>query len=64
MNATTDITVIVRGGVVQGTLGIPEGVRLIVRDYDVQADENDCQYIFTDKDGEKYHRCIWEGGDV
>ena len=46
----------VEGGVVQH-VAVPRGVRVVVRDYDVDGSETD---IAEDENGDKYNEGIWE----
>ena len=49
------VLIIVQGGVVQGVV-TAKGVRVIVRDYDVQDDTN----IIQDESGDDYIESIYE----
>ena len=46
----------VSGGVVQN-VDVPEGIRVVVRDYDVDDDDND---LPVDEEGDKFLDAIWE----
>jgi hypothetical protein len=51
------VTVTVEGGVVQH-IDIPEGVRVVVKDYDVEGcDEAELE---EDENGDTYFEAIWE----
>jgi hypothetical protein len=50
------VTVTVEGGVVQH-VAVPLGVRVVVRDYDVDAEDLD---LSTDGNGDRYLEGIWE----
>jgi hypothetical protein len=51
------VRVTVKGGVVQH-VEIPEGVKVIIRDYDVDCSEDN--QLQQDEDGDKYIESIWE----
>lgn len=52
------ITIILGGGLIQEIEGIPDDVRIVVRDYDVEgADE---QELSADENGNECFESIWE----
>jgi len=51
------VRVTVEGGVVQW-VEVPEGVTVIVRDYDVDGSEED--QLDQDENGDQYVEAIWE----
>jgi L-ascorbate metabolism protein UlaG (beta-lactamase superfamily) len=50
------VHITVEGGVVQH-VAVPLGVRVVVRDYDVDGSETD---LAEDENGDKYNEGIWE----
>ena len=50
------VTIVVEGGVVQD-VALPLGVRVVVRDYDIDGSEVD---LAEDKNGDRYLEGIWE----
>jgi len=50
------VTITVEGGVVQH-VDCPAGVRVVVKDYDVDGSETDLE---TDDNGNKYVESVWE----
>ena len=58
------ITIIVRGGVIQGIQDIPSNVTIEVHDYDVEPDDIDPDYRGVDEDGHPYFLGTWEGKDA
>jgi hypothetical protein len=50
------VTVVVEGGVVQH-VAVPLGVRVVVRDYDVDDSETD---LAEDDNGDRYLEAIWD----
>ena len=54
-----EVVVYVEGGVIQD-INIPEGVRVIVKDYDTDADDLNEDYIKIDKEGYYYRESIWD----
>ncbi len=50
------VTITVEGGVVQN-VEVPEGVTVIVRDYDVEGVESDL--LQQDENGDNYIEAIW-----
>ena len=50
------VTITVEGGVVQN-VEVPEGVTVIVRDYDVESIESDL--LQQDESGDNYIESIW-----
>ncbi len=59
-NAHT-ITVTVDGGLIQDIDGIPPGVAVEVRDYDLEGNDTD---VLADNDGNEYFRGLWGGEDA
>jgi hypothetical protein len=51
------VTVTVDGGVVQH-VEVPEGVRAVVRDYDVDGTDED--QLEQDENGDSFTKSIWE----
>jgi hypothetical protein len=51
------VRVTVEGGVVQH-VEVPEGVKVIVRDYDVEGPEAD--HLQRDENGDQFIESIWE----
>lgn len=64
MDATNKktITVGVHGGLVQWIQGIPENVRVVVRDYDVEG--VDSADLSQDVEGHHCAKSIWESEDT
>jgi hypothetical protein len=61
MNPPKTIIIAMEGGLIQWIEGIPEDVRIIVRDYDVKgADPND---LSRDEDGDECFVSEWEHQD-
>ncbi len=52
----TTVTVTVEGGVVQH-VEVPPGVRVVVKDYDIDGSESD---LAEDTNGDNYVESIWE----
>lgn len=50
------VHITVEGGVVQH-VAVPSGVRVVVRDYDVDSDDAD---LSTDGNGDEYLESVWE----
>jgi hypothetical protein len=50
------VTVTVEGGVVQH-VAVPLGVRVVVRDYDVDDSDTD---LSADRNGDEYLESVWE----
>jgi len=56
------ITVGVYGGLVQWIKGIPEGICVVVRDYDVDGTEPDC--LTKDEEGSTCVESRWKSEDL
>lgn len=55
------ITITVEGGLIQWIAGIPDDVRIVLKDYDVEgADPSD---LSRDENGDDYHMSEWEKDD-
>lgn len=54
---TTEILVVVEGGLIQEIYGIPPGVVIRVKDYDVDGVEED--RLQRDRDGRRYIESVW-----
>jgi hypothetical protein len=52
------IVITVEGGVIQSIENIPPGVRIVVRDYDVDGTER--AGLVEDENGEQFVESIWE----
>jgi len=50
------IVITVEGGVIQSIENIPSGVRVVVRDYDVDGSE---RAVLEDEDGESFAETVW-----
>jgi len=61
MNKKKDIVITVEGGLIQWIGGIPEDVRIIVHDYDVES--VDAADLSVDKDGHQHVVSVWEKED-
>ena len=57
MNEKKVIRITVEGGLIQHIEGIPDDVKIIVKDYDVDGIPDD--ELYTDKDGDKCNRYEW-----
>lgn len=55
------ITVGVYGGIVQWIQGIPEDVRIVVHDYDIDGAED--RVLSRDENGDKCVEAVWEKED-
>lgn len=51
------VRVTIEGGVIQH-VELPEGVKVIVQDYDVEGSEADC--LHRDENGDDFIESIWE----
>ena len=62
MSATTNkIVITMEGGLIQDIQGIPDGVVILVRDYDVEgADDTE---LTQDENGDACYELIWEKED-
>ena len=56
-----ETVIVVEGGVVQEVYGIPPGVVVRVKDYDV--DGCDEAHLKQDRDGERFHESAWSHDD-
>jgi hypothetical protein len=61
MNKTKTIEIVVRGGVVQEVSNIPEGVCVLVRDYDIEGVPT--EKLDTDVNGDRCIESHWKRGD-
>ena len=50
------IEITVEGGLITWIEGIPDNIKVIVRDYDVNDEEDE---NYTDENGDKCHRFEW-----
>ena len=58
MNEKKKIVITLEGGLIQWIEGIPDGMVIEVRDYDVEgADESELE---TGENGDLYYESIWE----
>ena len=55
------IVITVEGGLIQWIAGIPEDVRIVVKDYDV--DSVDEENLTTDENGDEYVESVWDKED-
>ena len=53
-----DIIITVEGGAVQNVEGVPEGVRVIIKDYDIDGIEEEILQLDPDQDW--YQEAIYE----
>lgn len=61
MTDVAKIIIAVEGGIIQDMSGIPKGVEIEVRDYDIEGEnEND---LDTNADGNQHTTSIWAHGD-
>ena len=54
------IIVVVEGGLIQDIVGIPSGVKIEVRDFDVEGTDPEYHELKTTLDGEEYVSSVWE----
>jgi hypothetical protein len=53
------VAIVVEGGVIQG-IDCPRGVKVVVKDYDVDGEDN----VHQDENGDEYIEGIWEYADA
>lgn len=58
---TREILIIVEGGVVHEMYGIPEGMTVRIKDYDVDGCSE--SEVLRDRDGERYRQIVWTHED-
>ena len=61
MSETKDIIITIVGGCMQWVEGIPEGFRVVVKDYDTDGVDN--TVLKRDESGDQYQELIWKRGE-
>ena len=62
MSKTHEIRITMEGGVIQAVDNVPEGVRVVVMDFDVEGyDESELK---TNDRGERYHEIVYDGCEL
>lgn len=54
-----EVEIIIAGGAVQ-SVTLPEGVRVVIKDYDVEGDDWDGKDVLKDEDGDCYQLMEFE----
>ena len=53
------ILVVMEGGVIQDVVGVPRGMRVGVRDYDVEGVDLDNEDLYVNQEGSRCTQVVW-----
>lgn len=60
----SEITIIVKSGMVQDVKNIPDNVTIIVRDYDIDNIPEKYFKIIKDENGDRYMKTCYTNGEI